>query len=110
MGEGKKKKSLDVTYKSIATLPAKHLLSEESLARNGVVRTLPIVVNDDELRNKQEVASRAVSELASSATLSNEQSYEIMPLFHLDQGDEVDLPMGVGRVTFNQAPTPTGFD
>ena len=95
-------------FTGVTVLPKNHRLSERSLARNGVVRTMPMVITDDNLKNAAEVNQRAKSEIKSGSDLENEQAFEIMPVFHLDTGDKLRLPMGVGRISFDQASIPLG--
>ena len=40
--------------------------------------------------------------------LSTDESYEIIPFFHLEQGDILDMPLGIGEVTFDKASVPFG--
>lgn len=103
-------------YESVAVLPKAHDLSEQSLGRHIVrggntilvPRTLPLVVTDDDLKNAKEVKERARLDLLGSSGVDSEQSFEVVPLFHLDVYDRLDLPLGVGDVPFDQASIPLG--
>jgi len=108
----KKKPEVDITviYESVATLSPKHRLSEQSLARNGVPRTLPIVLVDNDLKTMKEVTARSKQQLKAQANLDAENAYEIIPFFHMDAGDYFSLPLGVGKVTFDRASIPLGVN
>jgi hypothetical protein len=97
-------------YEGLAVLSKTDRLSEQSLQRNGVVRTLPLVISDDDLKSSAEVSTRALSELMSGASINTEQTYEIMPFFHLEQGHYLNLPMGIGKVGFKDASVPLGVE
>lgn len=103
-----KKTERTVRFNSVATLPAKHDLSEQSLARHGARRTLPIVVTDDNMKTQRRVNRRARQELEAASGIQVDRSYEIVPFFHLDMRDYLDLPMGIGRVPFDNASIPLG--
>jgi hypothetical protein len=87
------------TYDSIVTLLADNELSEQSLARNSVARTMPLVVTNDDLKTLKDTLSSATSNLKAHSGLDSNQSYEIIPIFHLDPFDHVDLPEGVGVIS-----------
>lgn len=95
-------------YQSVAVLPKSNDLSEQSLSRNGVPRTLPLVVSDDDLKNAKEVKQRAQLELLGGSGVESDQSFEVMPFFHLDEYDVLDLPQGIGGVAFSKASVPLG--
>lgn len=97
-----------VIYEGVAVLPSDHDLSEQGLARNGVPRTLPLVIDDNNLKNSAEVTTKAKNSLYSGSGVGTDQSYEIIPVFHLDKGDMLDLPMGIGVVPFDRASIPLG--
>jgi hypothetical protein len=107
-GPAKKYRGKTVTFEAVAVLAKGHDLSEESLARHGVPRTLPLVVSDDDLKTESLTAQRAVSELQADSGIDTEQGYETMPFFHLDQGDYLAFPMGIGDVAFTRASVPFG--
>jgi hypothetical protein len=86
------------TYESIVGLLPDNDLSEESLARNTVPRTLPIVIVNDDLKTLADTLSTATTELKTDSGLDSNQSYEIIPLFHLEPFDSVTLPLGVGDI------------
>jgi hypothetical protein len=86
------------TYDSIVQLKSDNELSEESLKRNGVGRTLPLVVVNDDLKTLRDTLTQATNMLTSDSGLDSNQSYEIIPLFHLEPFDFVNLPEGVGDV------------
>ena len=104
----RKSSSYTIIYEGVAVLPPSDRLSETALARNGVPRTLPIVTSDDNLVNQDQVNARAVSELQAASGVDSEPGYEVMPFFHLDQGDYLNLPLGIGRVPFDAASIPLG--
>ncbi len=106
----KKSKPPDITviYESVAALQPAHRLSEQSLARNGVPRTLPVVATDDDLKTMKQVTQRSKQVLQSQANLDSESSYEIIPFFHLDKADRFALPKGIGNVTFVNCSIPLG--
>lgn len=106
--KGGKKVSRTVRFNSVATLPAKHDLSEQSLARHGARRTLPIVVLDDSLKTQRRVNRRAREELEAGSEITVDRAYEIPPFFHLDMRDFFILPLGIGRVAFDSASIPLG--
>jgi len=86
------------TYDSIVALLKDNELSEQSLARNSIPRTLPIVVVNDDLKSLKDTQTAASNELISHSGLDASKTYEIIPLFHLEPFDYVDLPEGVGSV------------
>lgn len=100
--------NLTITCQGIAVLPRKHRLSEQNLARNNVWRTLPLVIDDDDLKTQKVVNQRTREALMSGSDIAAEQAFEIMPLFHLDKGDKIDLPLGIGVITFDDASIPLG--
>jgi hypothetical protein len=96
-------------YDSIVALPSTNELSEQSLARNGVPRTLPLVVVNDDLKTLKDTLTQATNELKADSGLDTDKTYEIIPLFHLDPFDYVKLPEGVGNVRLAEgASTPYG--
>lgn len=110
--KGTKDKKDDVAittrFSSVALLPAANDLSGEGLSRNGVPRTLPLVVTDDNLKNAAAVTLRAKTELLQGSGVESEQSYEVMPFFHLDINDRLNLPLGIGAVPFDKVSIPHG--
>lgn len=86
------------TYDSIVALPNGNELSEQSLARNNVVRTLPLVAVNDDLKTLAATKNQAANELKNHSGLNADKTYEIIPMFHLDPFDHVKLPEGVGSV------------
>jgi len=89
------------TYDSIVSLNDVNELSETSLARNGVVRTLPMVVVNDDLKTLKATLTQASNTLKNASGLDSSQSYEIIPFFHLEYFEQVDLPEGVGPVALS---------
>jgi len=89
------------TYESIVALLPENDLSEQSLARNQVPRTLPIVIVNNDLKTLADTLSTATTELKAASGLDSNQSYEIIPMFHLEHVDSVTLPEGVGNVRLN---------
>ena len=87
-----------IVYDSVVALPAENELSEQSLARNGVPRTLPLVVVNDDLKTLAETQKQATSALLADSGLDANKVYETIPLFHLEPFDFVRLPEGVGDV------------
>ena len=85
-------------YDSIVALPKDNELSEQSLKRNDVSRTLPLVIVDDDLKSLRDTVDRATKELMTDTGLDANKTYEIIPLFHLEPFDYVKLPEGVGNV------------
>jgi hypothetical protein len=85
-------------YDSIVALHYEHELSEQSLARNGVPRTLPLITVNDDLKSLQDTATQATNTLMAASGLDSSQSYEIIPIFHLEYFEAVSLPEGVGNV------------
>lgn len=107
----KKPKPREVTqiiFEGVAVLPNSNRLSEQSLARNGVPRTLPLVVTDDDLKTQKEVTARARSELQGGSGLDSQQSYETIPFFDLEPGDRLALPQNVGVIPFTECSIPLG--
>jgi hypothetical protein len=96
------------TREAVAVLSKKHVLSEQSLARNGVPRTLPLVVVNNDLKTDKDVKNRAKLELLGGSGLDSEQGYEVMPVFHLDVTDKFMLPEGIDEVPFNEVAIPLG--
>jgi len=86
------------TYDSIVQLQRANELSEESLARNKVPRTLPLVTVNDDLKTLRATLTQATNELKNHSGLDSSQTYEIIPLFHLEPFDFVNLPEGVGDI------------
>lgn len=97
-----------IIYDSIVALRADNELSEQSLARNDVPRTLPIVVVNDDLKTLNDTLDQATSTLKNDSGLDSDQSHEIVPLFHLEPFDFVKLPEGVGNVRLDNASIPFG--
>jgi hypothetical protein len=95
----KKDESLVTTiYDSIVVLPYDNELSEQSLKRNGVPRTLPLVSVNDDLKTLQDTLTQATNELKNNSGLDATKTYEIIPMFHLDPFDYLRLPEGAGNV------------
>jgi hypothetical protein len=86
------------TYDCIVALPNANELSEQSLNRNNVPRTLPLVSVNDDLKTLKATQTQASNDLKSHSGLDSAKTYEIIPMFHLDPYDFVDLPEGVGNV------------
>jgi hypothetical protein len=86
------------TYDSIVALPAGNELSEQSLQRNGIPRTLPLVVTNDDLKSLKDTLTSATNELKNHSGLDAAKTFEIIPIFHLDPFDYLKLPEGVGNV------------
>jgi len=86
------------TYDSIVALLAANELSEQSLNRNGVPRTLPLVVVNDDLKSLKDTLTSATNELKANSGLKADKTYEIIPMFHLEPFDHVKLPEGVGNI------------
>lgn len=104
----RKKSNITDIRTGIATLPAAHELSAQSLARNGQPRWLPLVIEDDDLKSKKQVDDRAISELRDVSGLDYTKSYGIIPLFHLDNRDRLVLPYDIGPVPFDVGSIPLG--
>lgn len=110
----KKTKNIDeskgkIIYDSIVALPNGAELSEQSLARNDVPRTLPIVVVNDDLKTLKSTLNQAQSNLKTGTGLNESKAFEIIPLFHLEPFDFVNLPEGVGDMWLaNGASVPYG--
>lgn len=90
-------------YDSIVALQNSHELSEQSLARNGVPRTLPLVINNDDYKTLGATLTAATVALKADSGLDSSQTYEIVPFFHLDPFDAVNLPRGVGDIRLSVA-------
>lgn len=99
-------------YTGVARLPASNRLSAEGLARHGVGRLLPLAIQDDALKNATAVSTRAASELRAVDAVDAEQSYAVIPVFHLDNRDIIRMPYGIGAValTVGSIPLMTGGD
>lgn len=87
-----------IIFDSIVALPRGNELSEQSLNRNGVPRTLPLVITNDDLKSLKETRNQATNALKNDSGLDSNKTYEIIPLFHLEPFDFVRLPEGVGDV------------
>jgi len=85
-------------YDSIVALPNANELSEQSLNRNGIPRTLPLVSINDDLKSLKDTVTAATNQLLNNSGLDADKTYEIIPFFHLDPFDYVKLPEGVGSV------------
>jgi hypothetical protein len=85
-------------YDSIVALPDDNELSEQSLARNTVPRTLPLVIVNDDLKTLKATLTQATNELKADSGLDAGKTHEIIPFFHLEPFDSVKLPEGVGNV------------
>lgn len=103
-----KKKGVTMEFEGVAVLPPTHRLSEQSLARHGVPRTLPLVVSNDNLKDGKEVAEATRQALSNAAVIVSEQSLECMPFFHLDRNDLLLFPLGIGAVPLSQGSLPLG--
>jgi len=86
------------TYDSIVQLLSSNELSEQSLNRNGVPRTMPLVVVNDDLKTLKDTLTSATNQLKADSGLDASKTYEIIPLFHLEPFDYVKLPEGVGSI------------
>jgi hypothetical protein len=106
----RKQKRVVSTWEGIATLPPKHELSANNpnMMRNGAPLYRPLVIEDDSLKSKKEVDDRAIDELRSVSEIAVDQSYEIIPMFHLDNHDHLDLPLNVGIVPLDTGTIPFG--
>lgn len=109
---GTKKKSDDKThtviFEGVVGLPVGSPLSEQSLKRNDVVRTMPLVINATNYKTKKQVDDRAAATLKNESNTSSTQAYEIIPFFHLDGADKLKLPEGVGNVSLGNSSIPLG--
>jgi hypothetical protein len=110
--KAEKKIADDYTFSTLrvstAQLVSSHPLSAYALRRNGKYRYLPIVVQDDNLDTPSELTKRAISTLKGSSGIKGDQSYEIIPFFHMDVYDKFVLPQGVGEVLFDNISIPLG--
>jgi hypothetical protein len=97
-----------VHFEGVVALPAKHRLSHNQLNRNGVPRYLPLVVDNDNLKTGKAVMGFASDLLRRGSKVDDEDAFEIMPIFHLDKGDRFHLPLGIGRVAFDDCSIPLG--
>lgn len=102
------RKKITETWQGIAQLPAHHDLSASSLARNGSPRFLPLILEDDSLKSKKQVDDRVVQELKSVSDIRYDQSYAIVPPFHLDNHDHLAMPDDVGTVPWDEGSLPLG--
>ena len=93
---------------SVVALKKSHELSQESLARNGVNRTLPLVEVNDDLKTIGETTDEAIKILKKNTGLGQEKSFEVIPMYHLDPFDRVRLPGGIGVVRLTEASIPLG--
>lgn len=71
---------------SIAQPAADSTISAEYLARNGVVRWLPLMIDESTYTTTAQTSARAQQELA-AASLSEDVNASVVPLFHLDVDD-----------------------
>jgi hypothetical protein len=104
----KKKRDIYYWWTGTAALRSSHDLSARGLARNGVERLLPIVVDDDDLKTRKQVGQRASSLLNANSDLGYDSGYEVVPVYHLDNGDYLVLPDGVGAVPWVEGSIPLG--
>lgn len=102
----RKTKKATVVWEGVAQLPKARDLSAQSLARNGQPRWLPLYVDDDNLKSKKAVTDRAIEELRKVSGLDYSQAYSLAPFFHLDNGDRLILPYGIGEVPLHVASIP----
>jgi uncharacterized protein YjlB len=63
-------------------------------------------VDDDNLKSKKAVTDRAIEELRKVSGLDYSQAYSLAPFFHLDNGDRLILPYGIGEVPLHVASIP----
>lgn len=114
--QAKKNTSTVMRYQSIAVLPAKKDLSEWRLSRRikqggkikTVPRTMPLVIGDNDLKTQKAVNQRARNELRRGSGLDSENSFEIIPMFHLDPFDYLQMPEGIGNLRFDECSIPLG--
>lgn len=111
--KGKKKDEqkgpeLKIIRDSVVALNPKNELSQESLARNGVKRTLPLVESNDDLKTIGDTTDEAIRLLKQNSGIEQEKTYEIIPIFHLEPFDKVRLPGGIGVVRLDTASIPLG--
>jgi len=92
-------------YDSIVALPKDNDLSEQSLARTNaanppvtVPRTMPLVVVNDDNKTLKGTLDQATTELKSDSGLDATKTFEIIPFFHLEPFEYLNLPEGVGNV------------
>lgn len=95
-----------VTKTGRAQIPNTSRLSPKNLGRNGVPRRLPVLVSDNNLTTRKAVDKRADNVLREVSHIGLDQSYELIPAFHLDNGDILKLPYGIDRVKFSVASIP----
>jgi hypothetical protein len=95
-------------HDSVVALKNGNQLSEQSLARHGVPRTLPIVEVNDDLKNLQATLKRADNLLTADSGLGSNRAFEIIPIFHLEPHEHVDLPEGVGKRALAPGSIPLG--
>jgi len=97
---------------SIARVKPGRTFSPESLARKGVPRFLPLLVDDDAITKVSEARTRAQQQLDKSDRLEQAPTFECVPFFHADVDDlvrltlpgqdavvrlgDVSIPLGVG--------------
>ena len=99
----------DRTLTGTAALRPSDPRSASSLSRNGVPRLLPLVLDDSEIKSRGQIKRRAEAQLKTASGSEYELAYEVMPFFHLDEGDYFDLPREIGgRMVFNEGSIPLG--
>lgn len=94
----KAKQGVKVLFDSIVALPVDNELSEQSLARNSVPRTMPLMIVNDDLKTLGDTLTQATNELKTDSGLDSNRNYEVIPMFHLEPFDYLSLPNGVGAV------------
>lgn len=96
--------------RGVAVLKAAAALSPQKLARKGVYRYLPLLIEDSSYTKTSQVKARAVSELTSASRLEHAPQFSCIPFFHADVDDvfHVATPAGTETVRLTEASIPLG--
>jgi len=96
--------------RATAQLPASNPLSPQALARKGVPRYLPLLVSDDSITKTSQAKTRAANELGKDDRLQGQPQYDVIPFFHGDVDDLVNIrtPTGLHTVRLSTVSIPLG--
>lgn len=92
------------------SLPANHALAPSRLARRGVPRFLPLLIEEDSYAQQRDAEQRAASEARRASRLGEQIGVSVVPVFHLTSDDPVRLstPDGDLTVPLAEASIPLG--
>jgi hypothetical protein len=99
------------TISAVAVAAPTHPLSPSRLGRNGVSRYLPTIIDGSTYKSLSQARALATTTLQHDLPLTVGVTLDMVPVFHLDVGDLINVQTPVGRVVvrFIEGSIPLGI-